>query len=123
MNSTRLSVLRLSDRAVERVKALVAAADGPVLGLRVGVKNSGCAGMSYTFDYARALEPGDELVERDGATVVVSAKAVMFLLGAEMDFRAEKLSAQFVFSNPNEQASCGCGESVTLKPAEPQHAG
>lgn len=117
MNSTRLPVLRLTDRAVERVKTLIAAADRPVLGVRVGVKNSGCAGMSYTFDYTTALEPGDEVITSDGATVVVSAGAVLFLLGAEMDFQADKLSAQFVFANPNETASCGCGESVTLAAA------
>lgn len=118
MKATRTSVLHLTDRAVDRVKALVAAADRAVLGVRVGVKNGGCAGMSYTFDYATALEPGDEVVTRDGATVVVSAKAVLFLLGAEMDFRTDKLSSQFVFANPNETASCGCGGSVTLEPAE-----
>ncbi|KAA5601699.1 HesB/IscA family protein [Blastochloris sulfoviridis] len=114
----RLPVLRLTDRAVAQVRNIVEAAETPVIGLRVGVKQGGCAGMSYTVDYATEVRPGDEMVEQEGVSVLVDPSAIMFLLGAEMDYKTDKLSAQFVFNNPNETASCGCGESVSLKPAE-----
>lgn len=110
-------VLRLTDRAAARVRELVEAGGAGAIGLRVGIKKGGCAGMSYTIDYAEAVKPGDEVVEADGAKVVVEAGAVMFLLGTTMDFKTDALSAQFVFLNPNETASCGCGESVSLTPA------
>ncbi|BBF93240.1 HesB/IscA family protein [Blastochloris tepida] len=118
----RLPVLRLTDRAAAQVRNIVEAAETPVAGLRVGVKQGGCAGMSYTVDYATEIRPGDEVVEQGGVKVVVDPSAIMFLLGAEMDYKTDKLSAQFVFNNPNETASCGCGESVSLKPAEERSA-
>ncbi|NJL08843.1 MAG: iron-sulfur cluster assembly accessory protein [Methylacidiphilales bacterium] len=118
----RLPVLRLTDRAVAQVRNIVEAAETPVIGLRVGVKQGGCAGMSYTVDYATEVRPGDEMVEQEGVSVLVDPSAIMFLLGAEMDYKTDKLSAQFVFNNPNETASCGCGESVSLKPAEERPA-
>jgi iron-sulfur cluster assembly protein len=113
----RPKVMRLTDAAAERIKAVMARADKPVAGLRVGVKNGGCAGMEYTMDYAAEVKPTDEVVEDKGVTILIDPKAVLFLLGTEMDFRTEKLSAQFVFNNPNQTSACGCGESVQLTPA------
>jgi iron-sulfur cluster assembly protein len=114
----RPQVLRLTDAAASRIKAIMARAEQPIAGVRIGVKNGGCAGMSYTMEYAAAVAPTDEVVEDKGVRLLVDPKAVLFLLGTEMDFRTEKLSAGFVFSNPNEISACGCGESVQIKPAE-----
>jgi iron-sulfur cluster assembly protein len=110
-------VVSLTDAAAERIKAVMEAADRPVMGVRVGVKNGGCAGMSYTMDYAEGPHPLDEVVEDKGVTVLIDPKAVLFLLGTEMDYRIDKLSAQFVFNNPNQTSACGCGESVAITPA------
>ncbi|NJO54312.1 MAG: iron-sulfur cluster assembly accessory protein [Bacteroidales bacterium] len=118
----RLPILRLTDRAVAQVRNIMEATEMPVVGLRVGVKQGGCAGMAYTVDYATEVRPGDEVVEQAGVKVLVDPGAIMFLLGAEMDYMTDKLSAQFVFNNPNQTASCGCGESVSLKPAEERPA-
>ena len=90
----------------------------PVAGLRVGVKNGGCAGMSYTMEWAEDVGPYDEIIEDKGVKVLIDPKAVMFLLGTEMDFKADKLSSGFTFNNPNQTAACGCGESVTIEPAK-----
>jgi iron-sulfur cluster assembly protein len=111
-------VMRLTDAAATRVRDILAKADRPVVGVRVGVTKGGCAGMTYKIEYADAVKPGDELVEHEGARVLIDPTAVLFLLGTEMDYRADKLSAQFVFNNPNETSACGCGESVQLTPAE-----
>lgn len=112
-------VMSLTEAAADRVRAIVANSDRPLVGVRVGVKNGGCAGMSYTLDYAEAANPGDEIVHEKGVTVLVDPKAVLFLLGTEMDFVTTKLSSQFVFNNPNQTAACGCGESVSLSAASP----
>jgi iron-sulfur cluster assembly protein len=118
----RPQVIRLTDAAAERIKYVMANAVEPVLGVRVGVKNGGCAGMSYTMEYADRIEKADEVVEDKGVRVLIDPKAVLFLLGTEMDYKTNKLSAQFVFNNPNQTSACGCGESVQLKPAsEAQH--
>lgn len=109
-------VMELTDAAAARVKTLVEKAGGDALGLRVGVKNGGCAGMSYTVEMAQDQKPGEILVEDKGAKVVIDPKAVLFLIGARMDFETSKLSATFTFKNPNETASCGCGESVAIAP-------
>jgi iron-sulfur cluster assembly protein len=95
----------------------MARAEDPIAGLRVGVKNGGCAGMAYTVEYANEVRPSDEVVEDRGVRILVDPKAVLFLLGTEMDFKADKLSATFVFNNPNQTGACGCGESVQLTPA------
>ena len=113
----RPQVIRLTDAAAERIKYVMANAANTVIGVRVGVKNGGCAGMTYTMEYAEKLEPADELVEDKGVRVLIDPKAILFLLGTEMDYKTDKLSAQFVFNNPNQTAACGCGESVTLRPA------
>jgi len=109
-------VMTLTSRAAERIKAMTAD-KGAGAGLRIGVKKGGCAGMEYTMEWADEQKPLDEVVEQHGARVLVDPKAVMYLLGAEMDYRTEKLSSQFVFSNPNQTGACGCGESVNLVPA------
>jgi iron-sulfur cluster assembly protein len=114
----KLQVMRLSDAAASRIKEIVAKADKPIAGVRVGVKNGGCAGMAYTMQYAERVEAGDEVVEDKGVRLFIDPKAVLFLLGTEMDYKIDKLSAQFVFNNPNQTSACGCGESVALTPAK-----
>ena len=113
----RPQVMRLTEAAALRIKDVIARAEKPVMGVRVGVKNGGCAGMTYTMEYAEQAAPADELVEDKGVRVLIDPKAILFLLGTEMDYKVEKLSAQFVFNNPNQTGACGCGESVQLKPA------
>jgi iron-sulfur cluster assembly protein len=113
-----LKVMSLSDAAAIRVRQIVEGSKTPIVGIRVGVKNGGCAGMSYTIEAAESVRPGDEVVSEKGATVLVDPKAVLFLLGTEMDFRTDKLASQFVFNNPNQTSACGCGESVHLEPAK-----
>lgn len=114
----RTQVMRLTDAAAGRVKELMGRAGSEIIGLRVGVKNGGCAGMSYTVEYAHDIRPTDEVVEDKGVKILVDPKAVLFLLGTEMDFKVDKMSAQFVFNNPNQTSACGCGESVQLTPAK-----
>ena len=114
----RPQVMRLSEAAAARIKELMAKSDRPIAGLRVGVKNGGCAGMSYTMEYAEAVAPTDEVVEDKGVRILIDPKAVLFLLGTEMDFKVDKLAATFVFNNPNQTGACGCGESVQLTPAK-----
>ncbi len=109
-------LMEITDAAASRVKMLVEKAGGNAIGLRVGVKNGGCAGMSYTVEMAEESRPGEMAVEDKGAKVLIDPKAVLFLIGARMDFATTKLAATFVFDNPNETASCGCGESVSLTP-------
>src|SRR5437762_9992628 len=119
----RPQVVHLTDAAAERIKYVMANAANPVVAVRVGVKNGGCAGMSYTMEYADRIEKADEVVEDKGVRVLIEPKAVLLLLGTEMDYKTDKLSAQFVFKNPNQTSACGCGESVQLKPAsETQHS-
>ena len=113
--------MRLTDAAADRIKAIMAKADKPFAGVRVGVKNGGCAGMAYTMDYAETVQPSDEVVEDKGVRVLIDPKAILFLIGTEMDYKTEKLSAQFVFNNPNQTSACGCGESVQLKPSAEAH--
>ena len=112
----RPQVMRITDAAAERVREIIANSDKTLVGVRVGVKNGGCAGMSYTMDFAEQIDRFDEVVEDKGVKIVVDPKAVMFLLGTEMDYRIEKMSAGFVFNNPNQTSACGCGESVAITP-------
>ena len=118
----RPQAMRLTDAAAERIKAVMLRAETPVVGVRVGVKNGGCAGMEYTMEYAVAVNPTDEVVEDKGIKLLIDPKAVLFLLGTEMDFKTEKMSAQFVFNNPNQTSACGCGESVQLTPSKDYEA-
>jgi iron-sulfur cluster assembly protein len=117
---SRLKVMAITDAAAERVRSAVASADKPVLGLRVGVKNGGCAGMAYTVEYADHANPHDEIIEDKGVTILVDPKAILFLLGTEMDVKTDKFSSTFIFRNPNETSACGCGESVSITPAVPE---
>ena len=117
----RPQMMRLTDAAANRIKSVMANAGGPIVGVRVGVKNGGCAGMAYTMEYAEKVEPSDEVVEDKGVRVLIDPKAVLFLLGTEMGYKDEKLAAQFVFNNPNQTSACGCGESVQLTPATETH--
>jgi iron-sulfur cluster assembly protein len=114
--------MRLSDAAAARLKDIMASAEKPYAGVRVGVKNGGCAGMSYTMEYAEAANAADEVVEDKGVRLLIDPKAVLFLLGTEMDYKVDKLSAQFVFNNPNQTSACGCGESVAITPASGEAA-
>ena len=110
-------VMKLTERAAERIKAILADKGVAGAGLRIGVKKGGCAGMEYTMEWAAEQKPFDEVVEQMGARVLIDPKAVMYLLGTEMDYKTEKLSSQFVFTNPNQTGACGCGEFVNLAPA------
>ena len=111
-------VMRLSEAAAGRIREIIGKAERPIAGIRVGVQNGGCAGMSYTMEYAEAFDPRDEIVEDKGVRVLIDPKAVLFLLGTEMDYRVDKLSSGFVFNNPNQTSACGCGESVAITPAK-----
>ena len=114
----RPKVVTLTDRAADRVREIMGKAEKPYAGLRVGVKNSGCAGQEYVLEYAEAANPLDEVVEDKGVTILIEPKAVLFLIGTEIDYETTKLSSKFAFNNPNETDACGCGESVTIEPAK-----
>jgi iron-sulfur cluster assembly protein len=114
----RPKAVKLSDAAAARIRDIIAAADGKYAGVRVGVVNGGCAGMSYTMDYADEAKPLEEVVEDRGVKIFIDPKAILFLIGTEMDFVRDKLASRFVFNNPNQTAACGCGESVSITPAE-----
>jgi len=107
-------VITLSDRAANRVKEIIDNAKETIIGVRVGVTSGGCAGMSYVMEYAKTSNPNDEIVEDKGVKVLIDPKAIMYLLGTEMDYKKEELSSTFVFKNPNETERCGCGESFKV---------
>jgi iron-sulfur cluster assembly protein len=115
----RPQVMKLTERAAQRIKAILTEKPAGAA-VRIGVKKGGCAGMEYTMEWAAEQKPFDEVVEQHGVKVLIDPKAVMYLLGAEMDYKTDKLAAQFVFSNPNQTSACGCGESVNLAPAAPE---
>jgi iron-sulfur cluster assembly protein len=117
-NRERPKPVKLTEAAAARLQEIMANADGKYLGLRVGVTNGGCAGMSYTMAYAEDTKPFEEVMEDKGVRIFIDPKAILFLIGTEMDFVREKLGARFVFNNPNQTAACGCGESVSITPAE-----
>ena len=107
-------IIRLSDNAANRIKEIMAGVETNSLGVRVVVKSGGCAGMSYVMEYAKEVNPNDEIIEDKGVKVFVDAAAVMYLLGTEMDYKKEEFSSSFVFNNPNESERCGCGESFKV---------
>ncbi len=113
----RPKVVTLTDRAADRVREIMAKSERDAIGLRVGVKNGGCAGQEYVLEYAATPGPLDEVVEDKGVTILVEPKAVLFLVGTEIDYQTTRLASKFVFNNPNETDACGCGESVTIVPA------
>jgi iron-sulfur cluster assembly protein len=114
----RPKVVKLTDAAAARMSEIMANAEEKFIGVRIGVKNGGCAGMEYTMDYATEAKPLEEVVEENGIKVLIDPKAILFLIGSEIDFVTEKLSSRFVFRNPNQTDACGCGESVTIVPAK-----
>ena len=116
----RPAVVTLTESAAERVRALTEA--GGHKALRVGLKNAGCAGQEYTFAFADEIGPLDEVVTDKGATVVIDTKAILFLIGSEIDYETTRLWSKFVFRNPNQTDACGCGESVTIIPAKAPEA-
>ena len=107
-------IISLSDQAATRIKEIMSSASNDSIGVRVGVKSGGCAGMSYVMEYAKEIKPNEEVIEEKGVKVLIDPKAVMYLLGTEMDYKKEKFSSQFVFKNPNETERCGCGESFKI---------
>jgi len=111
-------IMSLTDAAAERITEIIEDSDKPVIGLRVGIKNAGCAGVSYTMEYVETPIAGDDHVQDKGVNVWVDPKATMYLLGTVMDFEAGKMGSSFTFNNPNQTGACGCGESVTLAPAD-----
>jgi iron-sulfur cluster assembly protein len=120
MAASRFQVIRVTDRAAERVRDIVANAESPAEGVRIGVKKGGCAGMEYTVELVREPAAADDMVDIGGAKVFVNPQATLFLLGTEMDFETTKLRTGFVFRNPNQTSACGCGESVEIRPAAPE---
>ena len=115
----KFQVLTITDEAAERIKALVVGSDDPLLGIKVGVKNGGCAGMEYVLDKVLEADPKDDLVEDKGVRVYVDPKATLFLLGTELGYEVTKFRTGFTFDNPNQTSACGCGESVALTPVDP----
>lgn len=109
-----VKALSITDAAAEQVKALLAARGKESAGVRVGIRTRGCSGLSYTVEYADEVGQYDEVVEDKGVRVLIDPKAVMFLIGTEMDFKEEKFKSGFTFSNPNEKGRCGCGESFNV---------
>ena len=107
--------ITLTDNAASRIKDIMSKDENKSLGVRVGVKSGGCAGMSYIMEYAKEINPNDEVIEDKGVKVFVDSSAIMYLLGTEMDYKKEELSSSFVFNNPNETERCGCGESFKIE--------
>ncbi len=110
----REQIIKLSDNAAERIKKIMSQAEKTAIGVRIGVKSGGCAGMSYIMEYAKEIKPNEEVIEDKGVKVLVDPSAIIYLLGTEMDYKQEKFSSQFVFKNPNETERCGCGESFKI---------
>jgi len=107
-------IIKLSNNAADRIKEIMSGKESKTIGVRVAVKSGGCAGMSYVMEYAKEINPNDEIIEDKGVKVFVDAAAVMYLLGTEMDYKKEEFSSSFVFNNPNESERCGCGESFKV---------
>ena len=118
MPTPRPAVMKVTEAAAAQIRDILARADKAAAGVRVGLEKGGCAGMSYQMDIASEVGKGDEVIEIPDGRVLIDPKAVLYLLGSEMDFVTDKMSAKFVFRNPNEVSACGCGESVSLEPAK-----
>ncbi len=117
MTRTTPKIVTLTEKAAERIRSIMTESSENIVGVRVGVKNGGCAGMEYTMGYAKEQDPLDEVVEDKGVRILIDPKAILFLLGTEMDYQIDKLSSGFVFNNPNQTSACGCGVSVEITPA------
>ena len=107
-------IIRLSDKAANKIKEIMSGVESNSIGVRVAVKSGGCAGMSYIMEYAKEIKANEEVIEDKGVKVLIDPNAIMYLLGTEMDYKKEKFSSQFVFKNPNETERCGCGESFKV---------
>ncbi len=107
-------VIKLSDNAANRIKEIMSKAENTAIGVRIGVKSGGCAGMSYVMEYAKEAKKNEEVIEDKGVKFFIDSNAIMYLLGTEMDYKTDKFSSQFVFKNPNETERCGCGESFKV---------
>jgi|TARA_B110001452_G_C14903703_1_gene315877 iron-sulfur cluster assembly protein len=107
-------IIKLSENAAVRIKEIMSSADSNAIAVRVGVKSGGCAGLSYVMEYAEDIKPNEEIIDQKGVKVLIDPKAIMYLLGTEMDYKKEKFSSQFIFKNPNETERCGCGESFKI---------
>tara|TARA_B100000700_G_scaffold172015_1_gene189979 strand:+ start:129 stop:464 length:336 start_codon:yes stop_codon:yes gene_type:complete len=107
-------IITLSDNAAQRIKEIMSNAGSNAVGVRVGVKSGGCAGMSYIMEYTKEINPNDEIIEEKGVKLFVDPGAIMYLLGTEMDYKIEEFSSSFIFKNPNETERCGCGESFKI---------
>ena len=107
-------VIKLSDKAANRIKEIISISDDNTVGVRIGVKSGGCAGMEYVLEYAKHINPNDEMIEDKGVKVFIDPSAIIYLIGTEMDFKKEEFSSSFVFKNPNETERCGCGESFKI---------
>lgn len=114
--------MTVTHAAATRVQEIIENSDKPIVGLKIGVKNGGCAGMEYTLDYAESITDGSDVIEDRGVKIVIDPKAILFLLGTEMDYEVSKLSSGFVFNNPNQTSACGCGESVAITPVTEEMA-
>tara|TARA_B100000965_G_scaffold356384_1_gene334326 strand:- start:232 stop:564 length:333 start_codon:yes stop_codon:yes gene_type:complete len=108
------NVITLSEKAADRIKEIMSKDNNKSIGVRVGVKSGGCAGMSYIMEYTQEINPNDEIIEEKGVKVFIDSSAIMYLLGTEMDYKKEEFSSNFVFKNPNETERCGCGESFKV---------
>jgi len=117
MANPRFAVISLTEAAAARAREVINAAGKPIAGLKVGIKNGGCAGMTYTLDFAEDVLPGDEVTEDQGVKILIAPKDLMFLLGTKLDFETDKFASSFTFKNPNQTGACGCGESVSITPA------
>ncbi len=117
MANPQFAVLSLTEAAAARARSLIETAGRPVAGLKVGIKKGGCAGMTYTMDLADEVGPADEVIEDQGVKILIEPKDLMFLLGTKLDFETTTLQSSFIFQNPNQTGSCGCGESVSIAPA------
>ena len=107
-------IITLSTNAINKIKEIMSKAENSTIGVRVGVKSGGCAGMSYVMEYAKDIKPNEEVIENSGIKVLIDPKAIIYLLGTEMDYKKEKFSSRFIFKNPNETERCGCGESFKV---------
>ena len=107
-------IITLSDKAADKIKEIMSQDKSKSIGVRVGVKSGGCAGMSYVMEYTQKVNPNDEIIEEKGVKVFIDSSAIMYLLGTEMDYKKEEFSSSFVFKNPNETERCGCGESFKV---------
>ena len=118
MKNLKNKLLSLTPSAIKHLKSILEDSPDANKAIKLGVKNGGCAGMAYTMDYIDEINETDEYIDVEGIKLVIDPKAILFLLGTEMDYQKSTLNSGFIFNNPNQTDACGCGESVTLVEAE-----